>query len=180
MSRPRGSQTRGPNRASVRRGGSWFQGVILQLSSLSVLLLSAVAAITGSLLMLCPTSAHAQGGVPLWTNLYQGPPNGNASPLLTKVIVVDSSGNAFVTGYSAGRDGYVDYVTIKYSSSVPAPVHLDFQLRNNQLVLSWTNAGFNLQSAPAVPGTFTNIPGATSPYTNPLSGGQQFFRLKGD
>jgi hypothetical protein len=24
---------------------------------------------------------------------------------------------------------------------------------------------------------FTNLPGATSPYTNPISGAQQFFRL---
>ena len=51
---------------------------------------------------------------------------------------------------------------------------------DNQLVLSWTNAGFSLQSAPAVTGTFTNLPGATSPYTNALTGAQQFFRLKGD
>jgi hypothetical protein len=35
-----------------------------------------------------------------------------------------------------------------------------------------------LQSAPAVTGTFTNIPGATnSPYTNPITAAQQFFRL---
>jgi hypothetical protein len=44
--------------------------------------------------------------------------------------------------------------------------------------LNWTNAGFSLQSAPAVTGTFTNIHGATSPYTNPAPRAQQFFRLK--
>jgi len=44
-------------------------------------------------------------------------------------------------------------------------------------VLSWTNAGFNLQSAPAVIGPFTNLPSATSPFTNSLGGSQQFFRL---
>ena len=49
--------------------------------------------------------------------------------------------------------------------------------RSNQLVLSWTSAGFGLQSAPAVTGAFTNLPGATSPYTNPLTAPQQFFRL---
>jgi hypothetical protein len=32
--------------------------------------------------------------------------------------------------------------------------------------------------APAITGTFTNVPGATSPYTNVITGGQQFFRLK--
>jgi len=44
-------------------------------------------------------------------------------------------------------------------------------------VLSWINAGFNLQTAAAVTGPFTNLPAATSPYTNPLAALQQFFRL---
>ena len=51
-------------------------------------------------------------------------------------------------------------------------------------VLSWPSnylgfdfTGFNLQSAPAVSGPFTNIPGATSPYTNALTAAQQFYRL---
>jgi hypothetical protein len=46
-----------------------------------------------------------------------------------------------------------------------------------RLDLSWTNAGFSLQSAPAVTGPFTNLPAATSPYTNPLTASQHFFRL---
>ena len=52
------------------------------------------------------------------------------------------------------------------------------------VILSWpTNVagfdytGFTLQSAPALIGTFTNLPAATSPYTNPISGAQRFFRL---
>jgi hypothetical protein len=57
---------------------------------------------------------------------------------------------------------------------------LEFLVTNNQLALSWTNAGFTLQSSPVVTGTFTNIPGATSPYTNLISGSQQYFRLKGN
>jgi hypothetical protein len=48
---------------------------------------------------------------------------------------------------------------------------------SNQVVLTWTNAAFSLQSAPAITGTFTDISGATSPYTNPVSGVQQYFRL---
>jgi hypothetical protein len=69
-------------------------------------------------------------------------------------------------------------VTIKYSSSILP--RLDFQLLSNQAVLSWTDAGFSLQTALAVTGTFTNLPGATSPFTNSIVGPQQFFRLKGD
>jgi hypothetical protein len=56
--------------------------------------------------------------------------------------------------------------TLAISSSGPANV-----------VLTWTNAGYNLQSASAVTGTYTTIPGATSPYTNAIAGGGQFFRL---
>jgi len=53
------------------------------------------------------------------------------------------------------------------------------------VILTWpTNfagfdySGFVLQSAPALTGTFTNIPSATSPYTNPITGAQQFYRLR--
>src|SRR6266581_9022639 len=60
----------------------------------SVFLSRAFVITTVSLLMLCPASAHAQGGVPLWTNRYDGPAN---SSDLARAIAVDSSGNVFVT-----------------------------------------------------------------------------------
>jgi hypothetical protein len=47
----------------------------------------------------------------------------------------------------------------------------------NNVVLTWTNAAFSLQAGPAPAGPFTNVPGATSPYTAPKSGNQRFFRL---
>jgi beta-propeller repeat-containing protein len=119
------------------------------------------------------TVAYSNTGVPLWTNRYDGPANSEDRP---SAIAVDSSGSVFVTGFSRNTNGYSDIVTIKYSSSIPLP-RLDFQTLNNALVLSWTNAGFNLQTAPAVTGPFTNLPAATSPYTNSLTGGQQFFGL---
>jgi hypothetical protein len=147
--------------------------VIRQSAKLSALLLTAAALTTGCLLMLCPPSAHAQGGVPLWTNRYDGGFFDSAT-----AIAMDSSGNVFVTGVSwNGRNR--DYATIKYSSSVPPP-RLDFQLLNNTLVLNWTNASLSLQIAPAVTGPFTNLPGAISPYTNALTAPQQFFRLIGN
>ncbi len=110
------------------------------------------------------TIGYSSSDVPLWTNHW-----GAGS------IAVDRSGNVFVTG-SSGTGTNSDFVTIKYSSSI-APPRLDFQTLNNQLVLSWTNANFTLQSAPVLAGTFTNVPAATSPYTNSLTGPQQFFRL---
>jgi hypothetical protein len=123
------------------------------------------------------TVAYSSGGIPLWTNLYKGATN---SDDLAYAIAVDNSGNVFVTGTSSGTNGYnnyYDYVTIKYSSSVQP--YLAIHEINQQVVLSWTNAGFDLLSAPAITGVFTNIPGATSPYTNPITGLQRFFRLAG-
>ena len=116
------------------------------------------------------TVAYSNSGVPLWTNLV-----GNVSG--TRAITIDSNGNVFVTGNSWNGTNY-EIVTIKYSSSVRP--HLDFQKLNNELVLSWTDAAFNLQTAPAVTGPFTNLPAATSPYSNPFTGPQQFFRLRGE
>jgi len=57
------------------------------------------------------------------------------------------------------------------------PIPLQWQLQNQQLVLSWTDAGFQLQAAPEATGTYTNVPNATSPYSNPLTGPRRFFRL---
>ena len=57
---------------------------------------------------------------------------------------------------------------------------LAISLSGSNSVITWpTNIpGFSLQSAPSLTGTFTNISGATTPpYTNPITGGQQFFRL---
>jgi hypothetical protein len=52
-----------------------------------------------------------------------------------------------------------------------------FKTTGSGRVLGWTNAAFCLESAPTITGTFTNVPGTSSPHTNPISGGQQYFRL---
>jgi hypothetical protein len=62
------------------------------------------------------------------------------------------------------------------SRVVPAPV-VSIGRIGNQAVLSWTNAGYLLQSAPGIGGPFTTIQGAASPYTNLISGPMEFFRL---
>jgi len=118
------------------------------------------------------TIMYSSAGVPLWTNRYNGPANGDD---YANAMAVDRSGNVFVTGESWNGTSY-DFATIKYSFS-PPPIPLSFQTLNHQLVLSWANAAFGLQSAPTLSDTFTNISGATSPYTNTISGDQQYFRL---
>jgi len=74
------------------------------------LILLAALALVG--LAACKEDAHAQGGVPLWTNIYSGG-HGLGS---AKAVAVDRSGNIFVTGWSGGTNGY-DYATVAYSGA---------------------------------------------------------------
>jgi len=48
---------------------------------------------------------------------------------------------------------------------------------STNLILTWQSPLFTLQAGPTVT-NFTAIPDATSPYTNALTGPQQFFRLQ--
>jgi hypothetical protein len=45
--------------------------------------------------------------------------------------------------------------------------------------VSWTDpqSFFSLQSSPVADGSYTNVPGATSPYTQPVVGTPAFFKL---
>ena len=60
------------------------------------------------------TIAYSGAGVPLWTNRYNGPANGND---VANAVAVDASGNVFVTGSSVGSGGDSDYATIAYSGA---------------------------------------------------------------
>ena len=53
---------------------------------------------------------------------------------------------------------------------------LNITKSGNNVILTW-GAG-TLQAAPAVSGTYTNIVGATSPYTTAIGGSARFFRVK--
>jgi uncharacterized delta-60 repeat protein len=59
------------------------------------------------------TVGYSSAGVPIWTNLYNGPGNQD----LAYAIAVDDSGSVVVTGESDGIVSGFDYVTIKYSAS---------------------------------------------------------------
>src|SRR2546421_302857 len=76
----------------------------------------ATALLLAALTVFTP-QALAQGGMPLWTNFYNGPGDSHD---VAHALTVDSSGNVFVTGFSAGAavlpDSY-DYATLAYSSA---------------------------------------------------------------
>jgi hypothetical protein len=64
-----------------------------------------------------------------------------------------------------------------FLASAPAPIALQIAPSGSDVVLTWANPQFQLQAAPTVTGTFTNVPGATSPYPAPATGDQRYFRL---
>lgn len=64
-------------------------------------------------------------------------------------------------------------------AEVPAilPVSLDISAIDGAAVLTWTNSIYDLQASGNLLDGFTNVPNATSPYTNSLQADQMFFRL---
>jgi len=74
----------------------------------------------------CATIKYSSAGVPLWTNRYDGPGNGNDG---AAAVVVDHSGDVIVTGQSPSSGGDYDFATIKYIC-VREPVMTGLQLTN--------------------------------------------------
>jgi len=82
------------------------------------------------------------------------------------------------TGNGASPFQYLDNIVLTGSAVPPlVPIPLNIQLGNSAAILSWTNAAFLLQTAASLSGVYTNIPGATSPYTNNISSPMEYFRL---
>jgi hypothetical protein len=117
----------------------------------------------------------------LWVNpVSESSPHVTASDITTPVTIYSYAFREN-TGIGALR---VDDLKIGSTFSqvltnlAPAPEPLQITRIGNDVVLSWTNALFKLQAAPAVTGPYTNVPGAVNTgYTNPISGSQKFFRL---
>ena len=58
------------------------------------------------------------------------------------------------------------------------PIPLNIKLLNRVAVLNWGDPTFLLQASTLVTGTYTNVPGASSPYTNTFKETTKFFRLQ--
>jgi uncharacterized repeat protein (TIGR03803 family) len=118
-----------------------------------------------------------------FTNLYSFTAltsSANTDGANSKAGLILSNDVLYGTAVNGGSShaGTVFALNLNTSTSTPpAPIPLTIQLAGNAVVLSWTNSTFALQSAPAVTGTYTNIPGATTPHTNLISDLQQLFRL---
>ncbi len=97
-----------------------------------------------------------------------------ANPNTTLVLLGNTLYGTTESGGLSGR-GTVFSLAL---SSVVTPIPLSIQGIGNAVVLTWGNPAFSLQMAPLVTGTYTNIPGAVSPYTNAVVGPAEFFRLR--
>ncbi len=49
--------------------------------------------------------------------------------------------------------------------------------KTNAVLTWWVTVPFTLQAAPGVTGTYTNIDGATTPFTNSIDSPAKFYRL---
>jgi hypothetical protein len=120
----------------------------------------------------------------LWLN-----PTSEGSPGVT---ATDTPSVTSISSYAFRQDGGVGATILiddfKVGLSFAAvtgtnfpsvnPIPLKFQRLGNNLILTWTDSAFGLQSAPAATGTYTNLAGVASPYTNPITFAPKFFRLK--
>jgi len=98
-----------------------------------------------------------------------------------------SAGTVLSPGTNTLSVIFIPADTVDYSSATGnvslvvsvVPIALNIQLAGNYVTLSWNDPAsvFALQAAPAATGVFTNVPGAASPYTNAITGAQQFFQL---
>ena len=115
------------------------------------------------------------------TVLYEkGVTNINLSVVNPSALAVGTYSTTLTvqTDQSAPFGSAGDSFNYTVTFNVPPPPTLTLSLAgSSNVVLTWANAGYNLQSAPEVTGTYTTIPGATSPYTNAIIGGSRFFRL---
>ena len=129
------------------------------------------------------------GGISSWGTVFQINTKGTGYVVLKHCTYSDGGGSragltlSGSTLYGTTECGGSLNVGTLFKLELPGqltPIPLTAQSLGNAIILSWTNPAFSLQTAPEATGTYTNIPGATSPYTNSLSEPRRFFRLTGD
>ncbi len=137
------------------------------------------------------TIAYSRAGVPLWTNRYNGPANGSDSPGSRFALALGPDGAVYITGASDGNysgDGTSDYATVKY---VLVPTITSAALTGGDLVLGGTGgrAGgtyYVLASTDLATPMSDWVRLATNAFgvgggfsaTNPVTAGQQYFRIQ--
>jgi hypothetical protein len=85
---------------------------------------------------------------------------------------------ATATSYNSGGTIRLDLMTLFGNPfSGVAPIPLQIRQDGTNVILTWSNPAFSLASSTDLAACTNKIPGATSPYTNPIAGDKRFFRL---
>ena len=91
------------------------------------------------------TIAYSNAGIPLWTNRYNGPANGDDVPLTKQSLALGPSGSVYVAAASDGNhseETIFDFATVKYVVSEPS---LFITRSNASVILSWPASPLNFQ-----------------------------------
>jgi hypothetical protein len=133
------------------------------------------------------TVAYSNAGVPLWTNRYNGPANGDDVPLTKQSLALGPGGSVYVAAASDGNyspETIFDFATVKYAASGPS---LFITRSNISVILSWPTNVLNFQLQENTDLLLTNgwsAVGAMRSTNNgfisvtlPATGSGKFFRL---
>ena len=79
-------------------------------------------------------------------------------------------------GFLGGTNALV--VANLLAQSPPAPAVLSISLANSLVQLSWTGAGFTLESAPTITGPWSPAADQSNPQSFPVAPGERYFRMR--
>jgi len=72
----------------------------------------------------------------------------------------------------------LSFASVTGTNQMVSPIGLKLERSGGNMILTWADSAFVLQSSLSVTGTFGDVQGASSPYTNAISGSSKFFRLR--
>jgi hypothetical protein len=110
---------------------------------------------------------------------------GFTTPDLDRLIVGamaehSSTTNLFFTDIYLSKDGFNSSVPRAFGYTIPVveeePPTLDIEWDGAQITITWTHG--ELESATAIDGAWSPVPGATSPYQPTVEGSSRFFRAR--
>jgi len=110
-----------------------------------------------------------------YTDLYDFTGGSDGAIPMSSLVFLGNT--LYGTTQDGGLSGQGTVFSLALTSSL-TPIPLYISRGSNAVVLTWSNPVFALQAAPLVMGTYTNVSGANSPYTNIISGPMGFFRLR--
>jgi hypothetical protein len=115
------------------------------------------------------------------TSIFDGAIDGQGTTTAFDTTATLTAGGTvdFAVGYGSSQSYLNDTTGINATiAALLQPVPLNIQLDGGNVILSWTNSAFALQTAQSLTGAYTNILGATSPHTNTICDSQRYFRLR--